>query len=95
MINLKDEILLYHGSYTEITSIGLSFSKRSLDFGRGFYLTSSYEQALNYIPSAVKKNIRKDITSLLKWQCFNLASPQPMNLYLILTQLSGKKDLIT
>ena len=58
MINLKDEILLYHGSYTEITSIDLSFSKRSLDFGRGFYLTSSYEQALNYIPSAVKKNIR-------------------------------------
>ncbi len=58
MINLKDEILLYHGSYTEMTSIDLSFSKRSLDFGRGFYLTSSYEQALNYIPSAVKKNIR-------------------------------------
>lgn len=50
--------LLYHGSYAEISSIDLKYSKRTLDFGKGFYLSSSYEQALNYIPSAVKKNIR-------------------------------------
>lgn len=37
----------------------MTYSKRTLDFGKGFYLTSSYEQALNYIPSAVKKNIRR------------------------------------
>lgn len=58
MQKLIEGTLLYHGSYTEISSVDLAYSKRTLDFGRGFYLTSSYEQALNYIPSAVKKNIR-------------------------------------
>lgn len=57
MQELTDGILLYHGSYAKISSIDLSYSRSSLDFGKGFYLTSSYEQALNYIPSAVKKNI--------------------------------------
>lgn len=51
--------MLYRGFYTEISSIDLSCSRVSLDFGRGFYLTSSYEQAIKYIPSAVKKNIRR------------------------------------
>lgn len=58
MQKLTEGLLLYHGSYTEISTIDLKYSKRTLDFGKGFYLTSSYEQALNYIPSAVKKNIR-------------------------------------
>ena len=59
MQSLKTELLLYHGSYTEITSIDLSKSRKSLDFGAGFYLTSSFEQARNYVPSTVKKNIRR------------------------------------
>lgn len=58
MQKLTEGMLLYHGSYTEISSIDLAYSKRTLDFGKGFYLTSSYQQALNYIPSAVRKNIR-------------------------------------
>lgn len=56
---MTDGMLLYHGSYAEISTIDLSFSKHTLDFGKGFYLTSSFEQAMNYIPSAVKKNIRR------------------------------------
>jgi hypothetical protein len=59
MIQLSDSILLYHGSYTQITNIQLSKCSLGLDFGRGFYVTSSFEQALSYIPSAVKKNIRR------------------------------------
>ncbi len=59
MQTLTAGMLLYHGSYAEISSIDLSYSRNSLDFGKGFYLTSSYEQAVNYIPSAVKKNIRR------------------------------------
>ena len=58
MQELTDGILLYHGSYSEISSIDLLYGRRSLDFGRGFYLTTSYDQAVSYIPSAVKKNIR-------------------------------------
>ena len=56
---LEDGIFLYHGSYCEISTIDLTFSRRALDFGKGFYLTSSYQQAVSYIPSAVKKNIRR------------------------------------
>ena len=43
MQELTDGILLYHGSYSEISSIDLLYGRRSLDFGRGFYLTTSYD----------------------------------------------------
>ena len=61
MSKLTDGILLYHGSYIEIPKIDLNKCTKGLDFGKGFYLTSSYEQALRYIPSAVKKNVRRGI----------------------------------
>ena len=38
-------MLLYHGSNVEIRIARLIPSKRFLDFGAGFYLTSDYEQA--------------------------------------------------
>ena len=44
MIELKDGMLLYHGSYTGISRIDLDKCTRGLDFGKGFYLTSSFEQ---------------------------------------------------
>lgn len=37
---------LYHGSNTLVTSIDLSLGKCGKDFGKGFYLSDSYEQAL-------------------------------------------------
>ena len=52
MQELTDDILLYHENYAEISSIDLSYSRSTLDFEKGFYLNSSYEQALNYIPYA-------------------------------------------
>ena len=55
MIELKDGMLLFHGSYTAIPDINLAACNRGLDFGQGFYLTSSYEQACSYVPLAVKK----------------------------------------
>ena len=58
MIELFDGMLLYHGSYTAIKDIDLAKCKKGLDFGQGFYLTSSYQQAVNYIPLAVKKAFR-------------------------------------
>lgn len=59
MIELPNEILLYHGSYMEVSAIDLSKCSDGLDFGKGFYLTTSFEQALNYVPAAVKKNKRR------------------------------------
>lgn len=55
MIEMLDGMLLYHGSYTTVSNIDLSLCNSGLDFGKGFYLTSSYEQAYNYVPLAVKK----------------------------------------
>ena len=46
MIELQDGILLYHGSYIGIPEIALNRCFGGLDFGRGFYLTSSYERQL-------------------------------------------------
>lgn len=48
-------MLLYHGSYISIPNIDLSRCMGGLDFGRGFYLTSSYEQAYNYVQLSVRK----------------------------------------
>ena len=58
MITLQNEMLLYHGSYTSIPNIDLNRCIGGLDFGIGFYLTSSFEQAYNYVPLSIKKAIR-------------------------------------
>ena len=58
MIELQDGMLLYHGSYIGIPEIDLDRCFGGLDFGRGFYLTSSYEQAYNYVQLSVRKAIR-------------------------------------
>ena len=57
MIELQDGMLLYHGSYVGIPKIDLQCCFGGLDFGRGFYLTSSYEQAYHYVQLSVKKAI--------------------------------------
>lgn len=41
-------ITVYHGSYIEITTPDLTFSRNNLDFGKGFYVTSNQEQALRW-----------------------------------------------
>lgn len=39
---------LFHGSYVEIPDPDLSHSRDKLDFGKGFYTTSLYEQAAQW-----------------------------------------------
>lgn len=46
MIELIDGMYLYHGSYTAVEYIDLPKMRKMLDFGKGFYLTSSYEQQM-------------------------------------------------
>ena len=43
MIRLPQVDILYHGSYTEVSRIDLSQCRSGLDFGKGFYVTSSLE----------------------------------------------------
>ena len=38
-------MILYHGSYAEISEPDLSHSRANVDFGKGFYTTTIYEQA--------------------------------------------------
>lgn len=38
-------MILYHGSNVEVKSPQIIKSRKLLDFGAGFYLTSDYEQA--------------------------------------------------
>ncbi len=41
-------MILYHGSYTAVKTPKLSFSRKSVDFGKGFYTTPLREQAVNW-----------------------------------------------
>ena len=41
-------IEVFHGSYAKIDKPDLSFSRRTLDFGTGFYVTPVYEQAVSW-----------------------------------------------
>lgn len=55
---LKDGLVLYHGSYCIVEQPNLEKCAKNKDFGRGFYLTSSKEQAKNFakISSAKAKS---------------------------------------
>ncbi|HAX72959.1 MAG TPA: sortase, partial [Firmicutes bacterium] len=41
-------MLVFHGSYCEITTPDIKYSRNRLDFGPGFYLTPIEEQAINW-----------------------------------------------
>lgn len=55
---IQDGMILYHGSFAEVETIDLGKCRKGLDFGLGFYLTSSEEQAFSFVPSAVRKAVR-------------------------------------
>lgn len=48
-------MLLYHGSNIEVSNPQILESDRRLDFGKGFYLTSSCEQAKRWAELTVKR----------------------------------------
>lgn len=50
-------MILYHGSNVEVKAPPIIRSKRLLDFGTGFYLTSDYEQAKKW---AVRTTARRE-----------------------------------
>lgn len=58
---LNDGILLYHGSYTAVPEINLGKCNAGLDFGKGFYVTTSYAQAKSFVPNSVRRNIRTGV----------------------------------
>lgn len=55
MLQLYDGMLLYHGSYCEVEKPDLAKCADFKDFGKGFYLTSSKEQAESFIDTSLRK----------------------------------------
>ncbi|MBQ9064566.1 MAG: DUF3990 domain-containing protein [Blautia sp.] len=61
MIRIPADGILFHGGYTAIKSIDLSKCRDGLDFGKGFYLTSSLKQAVSYVPASIRKAKRRGL----------------------------------
>ena len=71
MPELKNGMRLYHGSYCEVKEPDLSKCARFKDFGQGFYLTSSKEQAQSFAKISTSKAIGRN---LIKPQRFGVVS---------------------
>ena len=57
---------LYQGSFIEIASPDLEHSRSNVDFGRGFYTTPIYEQAINWC-GKFKKRGKEGIVSFYEY----------------------------
>ena len=57
MLKLKDGLILYHGSYCEVKEPDLAKCAKRKDFGQGFYLTTSKEQAASFLKTSIAKAI--------------------------------------
>ena len=55
MLESKESLILYHGSYCEVLSPDLRQCAKRKDFGQGFYLTSSKEQAESFLKISINK----------------------------------------
>ena len=58
MLALDDGLMLFHGSYTEVKTPDLEKCRPGKDFGRGFYLTTSLEQARSFSRLSARKHNR-------------------------------------
>ncbi len=57
MLELKDRFVLYHGSYCEVKEPDLAKCAKRKDFGQGFYLSTSKEQAESFLRTSIAKAI--------------------------------------
>ena len=71
MPELKNGMRLYHGSYCEVMEPDLSKCARFKDFGQGFYLTSSREQAQSFAKISTSTAVGR---GLIKPQQFGVVS---------------------
>lgn len=59
MLELRNGLILYHGSYCEVKEPDLVKCQAKKDFGKGFYLTSSKEQAETFLKTSIAKAVAK------------------------------------
>lgn len=56
-------MILYHGSYVEVKHPDIKYSRNNVDFGKGFYTTPIYEQAVNWAARFKKKKGASVVTT--------------------------------
>lgn len=80
-----DNLRLYHGSYCKVNSPDLEKCSLYKDFGRGFYLTTSKEQAINFAKLTTKKAIQNKLIEepIIKGvvSTFNLHNPNELAIF--------------
>ena len=62
MLEVKDGLILYHGSYCEVKEPDLAKCAKRKDFGRGFYITTFENQAKKW---AVRKGMRQEKAAIV------------------------------
>lgn len=78
MLELSNGLLLYHGSYCEVKKPDIERCAKNKDFGQGFYLTSSKEQAVSFLKTSIIKAVAD--RSILSEQDFGYISIFEVNL---------------
>lgn len=56
-------MIVYHGSYCVVKMPNITFSRDSLDFGKGFYVTSTKTQAINWTERFKKRGKKAYLNS--------------------------------
>ncbi|HBY3358023.1 TPA: DUF3990 domain-containing protein [Clostridioides difficile] len=56
-------MIVYHGSYCVVKTPSITFSRDSLDFGKGFYVTSIKTQAINWAERFKKRGKKAYLNS--------------------------------
>lgn len=85
MTQLNEKLVLYHGSYCIVEKPDLQKCAAYKDFGQGFYLTSSKEQAKNFAKiSSIKARSRGLVSAAEKFahiSFFKCENSQDLNVY--------------
>lgn len=61
MKNLNEGTILYHGSYCIVSHPDLSKCAAMKDFGQGFYLTTSRQQAESFVRASIRKSAAQGV----------------------------------
>jgi hypothetical protein len=92
-------MIVYHGSFLEISKPDLKHSRATVDFGRGFYITPIYEQAEKWCGKFKRRGkegiisqyiLDEDAFQILKTRQFDSYSEEWLDF--ILMCRSGKDD---
>ena len=92
MLELKNGLILYHGSYCEVKQPNLSKCAKRKDFGQGFYLTTSKKQAESFLKTSIIKALATGMIN--ENQKFGYVSIYELNLsYQLKTHIFENADI--